>query len=308
MPELPEVETVARQLEPELEGHRIETLEVRDKRWSRPVPPKRLGKQVDGLTINGLGRRGKYLLLGLDGDQTLVMHLRMTGNLVLVESEGEILDPSEGRLLYQSERTTEEKHLRARFVLDDGRELWFTDPRRFGEAFLIDDAKLPERFSRLGVEPFSPEFTPEKLGQLAAGKKAPLKSFLLDQSAIAGVGNIYADEALYRARLHPLSPAGSMKPEHWEALRDAVVAALQAGIDAGGSSIDDYRDGRGEKGRMQERFLVHTREGEPCPGSDCDGIVERIVVSGRSTYFCPSCQVKLRRRPKRRKAKAKPKR
>jgi formamidopyrimidine-DNA glycosylase len=302
MPELPEVETVARQLEPELEGHTIDHLEVRDARWSRPVRPKTLGKKIDGRTILGLGRRGKYLLLALDGDQTLVMHLRMTGNLVLVEGEGEILDPSEGRLLYQGERTTEERHLRARFVLDDGREVWFTDPRRFGEAFLIDDAKLPERFSRLGVEPLSPEFTPEALGAVAAGRTAPLKSFLLDQSRIAGVGNIYADEALYRARLHPLSPAGSMKPGHWEALRDGVVAALEAGIDTGGSSIDDYRDGRGEKGRMQERFLVHTREGQPCPGEDCDGIVERIVVSGRSTYFCPSCQVKLRRRPKRRKA------
>ncbi|MCW2979985.1 MAG: Formamidopyrimidine-DNA glycosylase [Solirubrobacterales bacterium] len=304
MPELPEVETVARQLEPELEGHTIEKLEVLDARWSRPVRRGTLGKKVTGKTIRGLGRRGKYLLLSLDGDQTLVMHLRMTGNLVLVEPEGEILDPSEGRLLYQGERTTEEKYLRARFVLDDGREVWFTDPRRFGEAFLIDDKKLPERFSRLGVEPLSPEFTPEKLGEIAAGKKAPLKSFLLDQSGIAGVGNIYADEALYRARLHPLSPAGSMKPEHWLALRDGVVAALEAGIDAGGSTIDDYRDGRGEKGRMQERFLVHTREGQPCPG-DCDGVVERIVVSGRSTYFCPSCQVKLRKRPKPRKAKAK---
>jgi formamidopyrimidine-DNA glycosylase len=301
VPELPEVETVARQLEPELEGHAIEKLEVRDERWSRPARPATLAKQVDGRTILGLGRRGKYLLLALDGDQTLVMHLRMTGNLVLVENEGEIIDPSEGRILYQGERTTEERHLRARFVLDDGREVWFTDPRRFGEAFLIDDARLPERFSRLGVEPLSDEFTSEKLGEIAAGKKAPLKSFLLDQSGIAGVGNIYADEALFRAGLHPLSPAGSMKPEHWVALRDGVVAALEAGIDAGGSSIDDYRDGRGEKGRMQERFLVHTREGEPCPG-DCDGIVERIVVSGRSTYFCPSCQVKLRRRPKRRKS------
>jgi formamidopyrimidine-DNA glycosylase len=304
VPELPEVETVARQLEPELEGHTIERLEVLDLRWSRPVRPVTLGKKVTGHTIQGLGRRGKYLLLGLDGDQTLVMHLRMTGNLVLREDGGEILDPSEGRLLYQGERTTEERHLRARFVLDDGREVWFTDPRRFGEAFLIDDAKLPERFSRLGVEPLSPEFTPEKLGEIAAGKKAPLKSFLLDQSGIAGVGNIYADEALYRARLHPLSPAGSMKPEHWVALRDGVVAALEAGIDAGGSSIDDYRDGRGEKGQMQERFLVHTREGEPCPGEDCDGVVQRIVVSGRSTYFCPQCQVKLRRKPKRRKAGA----
>jgi formamidopyrimidine-DNA glycosylase len=297
MPELPEVETVARQLEPELEGHRIEELEVLDERWSRPVPAAELSAAVSGATIEGLGRRGKYLLLGLDGGRTLVMHLRMTGNLVLVEGD-EVLDPSEGRLLYQGERTTSAKHLRARFLLDDGRELWFTDPRRFGEAFLIDDADLPARFARLGVEPLSPEFTVEALGAMAAGRTAPLKSFLLDQSRVAGVGNIYADEALYRARLHPLSPAGSMKPEHLEALRDAVVAALEAGIDAGGSSIDDYRDGRGEKGTMQERFLVHTREGEPCPS--CEGRIVRIVVGGRSTYFCPSCQVRLRRKPRRR--------
>jgi formamidopyrimidine-DNA glycosylase len=298
MPELPEVETVARQLEPEIEGHRIEALEVLDARWSRPLPPAELAAAVTGSTILGLGRRGKYLRLALDGDRTLVMHLRMTGNLVLVEGE-DVLDPSEGRLLYQGERTTEARHLRARFVLDDGRELWFTDPRRFGEAFLLDDAELPVRFAKLGVEPLSEEFTPEHLGEVAAGRQAPLKSFLLDQSRVAGVGNIYADEALYRARLHPLSPAGSMKPEHLEALRDGVVASLEAGIDAGGSSIDDYRDGRGEKGTMQEKFLVHTREGQPCPS--CGGEIVRIVVGGRSTYFCPSCQVRLRRKPRWRK-------
>ncbi len=298
MPELPEVETVARQLEPELEGHRIAALEVLDPRWCRPMSPKALSAAVEGSMIEGLGRRGKYLLLGLEGERTLVMHLRMTGNLVLVD-DGATLDPSEGRRLYAGERSASDRFLRVRFTLDDGREVWFTDARRFGEGFLIADADLPERFSRLGVEPLSDEFTPELLGEIAAGRTVPLKSFLLDQSGIAGVGNIYADEALYRARLHPLSPAGSMKPEHWAALRDGVVASLEAGIDAGGSTIDDYRDGRGEKGQMQERFLVHTREGEPCP--DCEGEVVRIVVSGRSTYFCPSCQVKLRKRPKRRK-------
>jgi formamidopyrimidine-DNA glycosylase len=300
MPELPEVETVARQLEPEIEGRRIERLEVYDPRWSRPVPPAELGAAVSGATITGLGRRGKYLLLGLDDGRTLVMHLRMTGNLVLVEGE-EMIDPGEGRELYIGERSTSERFLRARFLLGDGRELWFTDPRRFGEAFLLADEDLPQRFSRLGVEPLSGEFTAARLGEIAAGRQAPLKSFLLDQSRIAGVGNIYADEALYRARLHPLSPAGSMKPEHWQALRDGVVAALEAGIDAGGSTIDDYRDGRGEKGTMQEKFLVHTREGQPCPSGD--GTVERIVVGGRSTYFCPECQVKLRRKPRRRKAR-----
>jgi formamidopyrimidine-DNA glycosylase len=303
MPELPEVETVCRQLEPEVEGRQIERLEVYDKRWCRPVPPEELEAAVGGRTIEGLGRRGKYLLLELDGEQTLVMHLRMTGNLILVE-EGEALDPSEGRRLYEGERSTSERHLRARFVLDDGRELWFTDPRRFGEAFLIDDASLEERFARLGIEPLSAEFTAEALGEVASRRTAPLKSFLLDQAGIAGVGNIYADEALFRARLHPLSPAGSMRPEHHEALRDAVVAALEAGIDGGGASIDDYRDGRGERGTMQDEFLVHTREGEPCPRGD--GTIERIVVGGRSTYYCPSCQVRLRRRPRRRRRPAHP--
>jgi formamidopyrimidine-DNA glycosylase len=300
MPELPEVETVVRQLEPEVEGHRVERLEVLDPRWARPVPPQELGDAISGSTIERLGRRGKYILMHLDGARTLVMHLRMTGNLILREGE-EMLDPSEGRRLYESERSTEERHLRARFVLDDERELWFTDPSRFGEAFLIDDSRLEERFAKLGVEPFSPEFTAQALGEMAAGRKAPLKSFLLDQSGVAGVGNIYADEALFRAALHPLSPAGSMKPEHLEALRDAVVAALEAGIDAGGSSIDDYRDARGEKGSMQDEFLVHTREGEEC--HRCGGTIVRIVVGGRSTYFCPSCQVRLRRRPKRRKVR-----
>ncbi len=297
MPELPEVETVCRQLAPELRERRIERLEALDGRWCRPVPPAEFEASVAGAMIHGLGRRGKYLLLGLDGERTLVMHLRMTGNLVLVEGRRK-LDPSAGRRLYEGERSASERHLRARFALDDGRELWFTDPRRFGEAFLVEDAGLAGRFERLGLEPLSKEFTAEALGAIAAGRTAPLKSFLLDQSGVAGVGNIYADEALFRARLHPLSPTDSMKPEHRVALRDAVVAALEAGIEGGGASIDDFRDGRGEKGGMQDEFLVHTREGEPCPR--CSAAIVRIVVSGRSTYYCPSCQVRLRKRPRRR--------
>jgi formamidopyrimidine-DNA glycosylase len=297
MPELPEVETVCRQLEPEIGGRRIEQLEVYDPRWSRPVPPAEIEGAVAGRRIEALGRRGKYLLLDLDDDRTLVMHLRMTGNLLLVDGNAK-LDPSEGMRLYEAERSTSERHLRARFTLEDGRELWFTDPRRFGEAFLIDDSKLGERFARLGIEPLSEEFTAEALGEIAAGRTAPLKSFLLDQAGIAGVGNIYADEALFRAGLHPLSPAGSMRPEHHRALRDGIVAALEAGIEGGGASIDDFRDGRGERGTMQDEFLVHTREGEPCPRGD--GTIARIVVAGRSTYYCPECQVRLRRKRRRR--------
>jgi formamidopyrimidine-DNA glycosylase len=303
MPELPEVETVCRQLDPEIAGQRIVALEIFDERWSRPVPKAELEAAVAGARIEGLERRGKYLLLRLEGERTLVMHLRMTGNLVLVERQGSgsvKLDPSEGRRLYEGERSTSERHLRARFTLEDGREVWFTDPRRFGEAFLVDEEEFEARFERLGVEPFSEEFTAEALAEMASGRRVPLKSFLLDQSGVAGVGNIYADEALFRARLHPLSPAGSMRAEHHEALREAVIAALEAGIDGGGASIDDYRDARGERGTMQERFLVHTREGEPCPS--CGDPITRIVVSGRSTYYCPSCQIRLRRRPRRRSA------
>ena len=298
MPELPEVETICRQLEPEIAGRRIKRLEVLDPRWSRPVPPAVLGDAVSGRRIESLGRRGKYLLLRLEGGETLVMHLRMTGNLLLVDGES-LINPAEGRRLYAGESSTEQRHLRALFLLDDGRELWFTDPRRFGEAFLADDEALRDRFDgRVGLEPFSEEFTPEALGALAAGRSAPLKSFLLNQAAVAGIGNIYADEALFRARLHPLSPAGSMKPEHLEALHGAIRDALRAGIDGGGASIDDFRDARGERGSMQDEFLVHTREGEPCPR--CGSPIARIEVTGRSTYYCPGCQVRLRRRPRRR--------
>jgi formamidopyrimidine-DNA glycosylase len=293
MPELPEVETICRQLEPALVGRQIVHLEVLDQRWSRPRAPGELSSAISGRRIRSLKRRGKYLLLGVDDSQTLVMHLRMTGNLILM-GRGEKLDPSLGRRLYEGERSSSERHLRARFQLEGGEQLWFTDPRRFGEAFLLDDVDLALRFQRLGVEPLSDAFTPELLGELAAGRTAPLKSFLLDQSRIAGVGNIYADEALFRARLHPLSPAGSMRPSHHAALRDAVIAALEAGIDRGGASIDDYRDGRGEKGAMQDEFLVHTRAGQACPA--CGAEIARIVISGRSTYFCPKCQRRLRRR------------
>ncbi len=222
------------------------------------------------------------------------MHLRMTGNLILVDEGDLVAAVDEGDF-----ESAGERFLRARFSLDDGRELRFSDARRFGEAFVIPTARLDERFSgRLGVEPLSEEFTTEEIERVAAGRTAPLKSFLLDQSGIAGVGNIYADEALWRAELHPLSPAGSMRHEHAEALREGVVEALLAGLAGGGASIDDYLDSRGERGSMQDEFLVHTREGEPC--LRCGTPIRRIVVSGRSTYFCPGCQVRLRRRPRRR--------
>jgi formamidopyrimidine-DNA glycosylase len=312
MPELPEVETVRRQLEPELVGKVITSAEVLDERLTRPEPPDAVAGAIAGREVTAVARRGKYLLLGLEGGRTLALHLRMTGNLLLRDpAEGATADlmksePLGGSPLYESK--PEPTHVRARFELDDGRVLLFTDVRRFGQAVVLDAGDQLDDFfaSRLGVEPLSGDLTPERLLELAANRTAPLKSFLLSQSRIAGIGNIYADEALWRARLHPLSPAGSMKLEHAERLVDGIVAALQAGLDHGGASIDDYLDARGGRGSMQEEFLVHTREGEPCLRPDEEHrpspppVIQRIVVGGRSTYFCPNCQERLRRRPRRR--------
>lgn len=290
MPELPEVETICRQLAPEIEGRRIERAEVLDERWSRPESPAAIERGCEGRRIESVARRGKYILLGLDDGATLLMHLRMTGNLLLGERR------AGGSRLY--EPAPDETYLRARLTLDDGRALRFTDPRRFGHAVLLGAGEAdPYLDERLGVEPLDGELSGELILRLAAGRTAPLKSFLLDQARIAGIGNIYADEALHRAALHPLSPAGSMRAEHAEALSEGIVAALEAAIAKGGSSIDDYRDSRGEQGSMQDEFLVHTREGEGCPR--CCVRITRIVVSGRSTYFCPGCQTRLRRRRRR---------
>ena len=284
MPELPEVETIRRQLEPALRGRRIESAEVLDARWTRPAPPAEVERALAGRRIEQVERRGKYLVLRLEDGRALAMHLRMTGNLLL---------------LAQGQETSELRHLRAVIRLEGGGRLLFTDARRFGYGVILDADGLDDYFAaRLGVEPLSEALTAEELCRLAAGRRAPLKSFLLNQSGIAGIGNIYADEALHRAALHPLSPAGSMKPEDCERLREGIVATLEAGLRSGGASVDNYRDARGERGAMQDEFLVHTREGEPCPR--CGAEIRRIVVAGRSTYFCSSCQRRLRRRPRRR--------
>jgi formamidopyrimidine-DNA glycosylase len=296
VPELPEVETIRRQLEPEIVGRRIVSAEVLDARWTRPEPAAAVEAGLVGRGILTVGRRGKYLLVGLDDGSTLVMHLRMTGNLLLAEPDDEEGHRFGMERLYGA--STAPAYLRAQLTLDDGKLLRFTDPRRFGHASLLGaDELAPYLDSRLGVEPLSDDLTPELIGRIAAGRTAPLKSFLLDQKGIAGIGNIYADEALHRAELHPLSPAGSMRAEHWEALREGIVAALEEGLRNGGASMNDYRDSRGEQGSMQDEFLVHTRAGEECPR--CGGRIARIVVSGRSTYFCAACQVRLRKRRKR---------
>jgi len=278
MPELPEVETIRRKLAPHVEGRRIDSFEVPDARWCAPAAPQELADALVGRRVVEVGRRGKYFDVELAGEVHLVMHLRMTGNLLLIP-------PGDGE---------ERPYARVRIGLDDGATVLFTDPRRFGTGLvLLGDAARDEYFAaRLGVEPLSPDFTPALLRELARGRRSPVKAFLLSQERIAGVGNIYADEALFRARIHPLRPVGTLRTAQIEALHRAVIESLEAGIDARGASIDDFRHPDGARGSFQDRFLVHRREGEPCP--NCATTIVKLRAAGRGTYVCPRCQ----RRPR----------
>jgi formamidopyrimidine-DNA glycosylase len=277
MPELPEVETIRRNLAPHVEGRTLERLEILDPRWSRPLAPRELADALEGRTIERLGRRGKYLIWELSGEAYLLVHLRMTGNL--------LIDPEEP------------PHNRVWFELGDHR-LAFTDPRRFGtgELALGEDARDAFLAARLGVEPLEDGFTAEHLHGLARTSRAPIKAFLLDQKRVAGVGNIYADEALFRARIHPLRPANRLTRAQCAALRDAVVASLEAGIAAKGATIDDFRDPYGVSGTFQNEFQIHLREGEPC--RNCERPVRKLRAAGRGTYVCERCQPRPRVRRK----------
>jgi formamidopyrimidine-DNA glycosylase len=277
MPELPEVETIRRQLAPHLEGRRIADVEILDSRWTRPAAPEEVTAQLRGATIDSLGRSGKYLVWSLSEDRHLLMHLRMTGTL--------LFDPA-----------APPRHTRVRFTLGDGHRLVYVDPRRFGTGHVVEGSAARDAYlnARLGVEPFSAEFTTDHLRQLARGRTAPVKAFILDQRRIAGVGNIYADEALFRAGIHPLRPAGRLTRAEWGRLRETIEEALAAGIEAKGASIDDFRHVDGATGSFQDRFLIHTRAGQPCVR--CGETVRKIVVGGRGTYVCERCQRKPRRR------------
>jgi formamidopyrimidine-DNA glycosylase len=282
VPELPEVETIRRHLAPHVEGRTIARLEVLDPRWCDPAPPEELAQAVDGRQIERLSRRGKYLDWELDDEVHVVMHLRMTGNILLVSAAQDAADPAR-------------KHLRARITLDDGQRALFVDPRRFGTGIVLlgDDARDEYFDARLGVEPLSPDFTAEALKAQAARRKQPVKAFLLSQERVAGVGNIYADEALFRARIHPLRPVGTLKRAQIADLRDAVVESLEAGIEAKGASIDDFRHPDGAQGSFQDRFLIHLREGEPCVR--CGATVKKMRAAGRGTYVCEHCQPRPRK-------------
>ena len=277
MPELPEVETIRRHLAPHVEARTLQRHEILDERWSRPHAPRELADAVEGRVVERLGRRGKYLIWELEDDVHLMLHLRMTGTL--------LLDPP-----------VPPRHGRVRFGLDDGRELIFDDPRRFGTGELaIGPVALDAFFdARLGVEPLERAFTADHLYALAKTSRAPVKAFLLDQKRVAGVGNIYADEALFRARVHPLRPANKLTRAQCAAIRDGVVDALMLGLESKGATIDDFRDPYGVAGTFQDKMLVHTREGEPCP--NCGALVRKLRVAGRGTYVCERCQTRPRGR------------
>ncbi len=288
MPELPEVETIRRQLAPLVEGRRMLRVEVLDPRWSRPLAPAELQDALSGRRVLGLGRRGKYLLWELEGDVHLAQHLRMTGS-VLAGGWDSHNEPAHTRVrivLGPRPRSAPAGERRVRLAI--------VDPRRFGTGELLLGTPALEAFlaERLGLEPFDEEFTAAHLREVMRGRRAPIKALLLDQRRIAGVGNIYADEALFRAQIHPLRAAGALTGPQAERLREGIIESLQAGIDARGASIDDFRHVDGVRGSFQDRFLVHLRAGSPCPR--CGREIVKIVAAGRGTYVCERCQPRPR--------------
>ena len=220
-----------------------------------------------------LKRRGKYLIFGLDSGQSLVIHLRMTGTLSFMSK------PPEG---------PQKQHLRLLFAFSGGNFLAFNDMRRFGRAFILPAAEATGYWTKLGPEPLERTFTAAKLRRLLAGSRRPVKSFLLDQSKIAGIGNIYTDETLFLAKIRPTRPANSISGSEATRLRNSIRSVLRSAISLKGSSISTYRDAKGSTGSFQNTFKVHTREGEPCPV--CKTPVKKIKVGGRGPYFCPACQ------------------
>ena len=275
MPELPEVETIRARLEPALTGRRFDRVVITDPRLTRPEPPELVAAELEGERVRGVGRRGKYLVVEFESGRHLLIHLRMTGN---------VQHPAQGA-------PGDDPHRRAVVRLDDGSDVAYRDVRRFGTWELLEPGELEEYFAarRLGGEPLDRAFTAKALARAFANRRAPVKAALLDQRAAAGVGNIYADEALWRARVHPLRPAGSLSEAEVAALRKGIRDALRMGIDRQGATLRDYRRPDGARGGMQDRFRVYGRLGEPC--FRCGTPIEKIRAGGRGTWFCPTCQM-----------------
>lgn len=271
MPELPEVETIRRGLEPAVRGRRVRDVRLTPEadRLVQRLTPAEFRRQLCGRRIEGAGRRGKYLIFPLDDSRAFIAHLRMTGRI-----EVEPRDAPEGGFF------------RAAIVLDDGNELRWRDVRRFGTWEIVHDPSMLD--AKLGPEPLEAAFGVEALAAACRGRTAPIKALLLDQRRVAGLGNIYVDEALHRARIHPQRRAGSLSGQELARLHEALRAVLQKGIENCGTTFRDFVNAFGQEGRNAEHLQVYQRAGEPC--TTCSAAIRRIVVGGRGTHFCPSCQ------------------
>lgn len=275
MPELPEVEVTRLGLLPVLPGRRVTKISQSTKRLRLPLPRQLLTEHVLGRTIVTIDRRAKYLLFRMEGDSTMVIHLGMTGKLGLISAQ-----------------TPPAQHDHLRLLLDDGMELRFNDSRRFGCVMIWPPAEannMEAAFSgRIGVEPFSKEFNSAYLLQLSHAKKIPVKNLLMDSRTLAGVGNIYANEILFAASIHPQTPAKSLTRTDWKILVSSTRMILKRAIRAGGSTISDFLGSSGNPGYFQIQFNVYNRAGEEC--KRCKSTIHKIIVGGRATYFCPRCQ------------------
>jgi formamidopyrimidine-DNA glycosylase len=273
VPELPEVETVRRRLEPALVGRRFEHVEIDDPRLTRPEDPAEVAAELTGERVEALERRGKYLVVRFESGRVLLIHLRMTGTL-LHAAPGKPADVP---------------YRRAVVNLDDGSDVVYRDVRRFGTWLLVQPDTLDSYLAqRLGGEPLGRTFTTRSLAGSLANRRAPVKAALLDQRTLAGLGNIYVDEALWRARIHPLLPARELDADEVRALREGIKRALEVGIKRQGATLRDYRQPDGRAGSMQNEFKVYGRLGEPC--DRCGTLIEKTRVAGRGTWYCPACQ------------------
>ena len=273
MPELPEVETVRTQLATVLAGRTFVSVEIFDERLTRPVDPRIVEARLEGERVASVERRGKYVVVRFESDLVLLVHLRMTGSF-LVGHRGEL---------------AQDPHRRAVVRLDDGSTVAYRDVRRFGTWLVLEAEELDDYLAeRLGEEPLSPRFTVARLSKQLAGRRASVKAVLLDQRAVAGIGNIYADEALWYAQVDPVRPAGELADAEVAAVRRGVRRALRVGILRQGATLSDYRMPNGGRGSMQDEFKVYGREGEPC--LRCGAPIAKTRVAGRGTSFCPSCQ------------------
>lgn len=282
MPELPEVETVRMGLAPVMEGQPIARVDVRRAGLRWPFPP-RMAERLAGARVTGLRRRSKYILGDLDTGETLLIHLGMSGRM-------QISGSPLGR--FHHDHPAAEKHDHVVFDMENGARITFNDPRRFGAMDLFetgDDAAHP-LLARLGPEPLGNGFHEDYLVTALAGKATPVKAALLDQRIVAGLGNIYVCEVLHRAGINPKRQAGQLSSARVARLVPVIRTVLGEAIAAGGSSLRDYRQASGELGYFQHAFRVYDREGAPCPQPGCDGVVRRIVQSGRSSFYCPRCQ------------------